>query len=775
VLFADVANYTAISEKLGPEEIHQIMNGCFKILMDEIHKFEGTINQFTGDGIMALFGAPVAHEEHAQRACRAALAIQSAMVGYGTGIKRERRIEFKMRIGLNSGPVIVGAIGDDLRMDYTAVGDTTNLASRMETIARPGWVLVSKNTQRLVKAYFELKPLDPVHIKGKEKPQEVFELIKSGEVKTRFDASVSKGLTRFVGRKNSVAVVKHAWDKALAGSGQVLGVVGEAGVGKSRLLLEFRKIPSTGEFTYLEGRCIHYGGSMAYLPLVDILKSYFGIKEGVREEGITKKMKAKLKGLDEKLLAVTLPAFQDLLSLKVEDETWLKLEGNKKRERTFEAIRNLLISVSRQRPLVVTIEDLHWMDKTSEEFLSYFIDWLAQSPILLILLYRPEYSHQWGSKSYYSKIGLDQLTTESSAELISAVLQGADVVPELKQLILNRAAGNPLFMEEISHSLLENGSIVRQDNRFVLSKKFTEIQVPDTIQEIIAARMDRLEDNFKRTMQVASVIGRDFAFRILQTITGMREELKVYLLNLQGLEFIYEKQLFPELEYIFKHALTQEVAYQSLLLKRRKELHERIGQAIEQLYADRLEENFEVLAHHYYLSDNAEKACVYLMLSGQKAMRNNSAWEALGFYTKAISAIDRLHEDTEQKRKKLDILHQTISPIIALGFPENSLLIFEQGELLSKDLGDERSLIRFRSNIGYLHSSTGNYLKAQNYIEQAFEAAERIGDIELIGQVIPDLFTLYLPMGEHAKVIDVLPGSSTLLKGKKNRRSFLGD
>jgi predicted ATPase len=332
---------------------------------------------------------------------------------------------------------------------------------------------------------------------------------------------------------------------------------------------------------------------MPYLPILDILRSYFEIKEGDREFIIKQKIKDKILSLDAKLKDTILP-IHDLLSLKVDDEEFNKLEPQQKREKHFEALRNLLIRVCQDRALIVAIEDLHWIDNTTEDFLDYLIGWLAGTPLLLILLYRPEYTHQWGSKSYYHRIGLDQLTTQSSAELVQAILEGGDVAPELRELILNRAAGNPLFMEEFTHTLLENGSIERKDKKYVLSRKASDIEVPDTIQGIIAARMDRLEDNLKRTMQVASVIGRDFAFRILQTITGMREELKSYLLNLQGLEFIYEKSLFPELEYIFKHALTQEVAYNSLLQKRRKEIHENIGKAIEQIYADRLEEFYEM-------------------------------------------------------------------------------------------------------------------------------------------------------------------------------------
>lgn len=300
VFFADVANFTGISEKLDPEEIHQIMDGAFKILMDEIHKYEGTINQFTGDGVMALFGAPVAHEDHAQRACYAALSIQKAMGEYGEKLEKETGVEFKMRVGLNSGPVIVGAIGDDLRMDYTAVGDTTNLGSRMEGMARPGTILVSGNTHRLARDFFEFESLGKIEVKGKKEPQEAFELIKAGEVATRIGASVAKGLTRFVGRKNSMAALLDAFDKVKSGSGQVVGLLGEAGVGKSRLLLEMRNMLPQGEYHYLEGRCLQYGGSMAYLPMLDILRSYFDIKEGDREFLIKKKMEEKVLDLDEK-------------------------------------------------------------------------------------------------------------------------------------------------------------------------------------------------------------------------------------------------------------------------------------------------------------------------------------------------------------------------------------------------------------------------------------------------------------------------------------------
>jgi class 3 adenylate cyclase/tetratricopeptide (TPR) repeat protein len=771
VLFADAADFTTLSEKLDPEEVHGIMDGCFKILMDEIHKYEGTINQFTGDGVMALFGAPVAHEDHAQRACYAALSSQKALALYEEKVKREFGVEFKMRMGVNSGPVIVGSIGDDLRMDYTAVGDTTNLASRMESLAKPGSVLVSKATHRLVKEYFEFHSLGQMEVKGKEEPQEGFELIRAGEVATRFGASVAKGLTRFVGRTSAMAALMESWEKAQSGSGQVVGIVGEAGVGKSRLLLEFRNGLVQEPFIYLEGRCLHFGGSMAYLPFLDILRSYFEIHEEDREVIRRKKMAERVVQLDEKLKPI-LPPLQDLLSLKVEDENYLKLEPKQKRERIFEGLRNLFMRLTKESTLILAVEDLHWIDKTSEEFLDYLIGWLAHEKILLTLLYRPEYTHHWGNKSYFNRIGVDQLSLKSSAELVQAILEGGEVASELRELILNRAAGNPLFMEELTHTLLENGSIQIKDKQYVLTRTPSDLQVPDTVQGIIAARMDRLEENLKRIMQVASVIGREFAFRILQTISGMREDLKAHLLNLQGLEFIYEKSLFPELEYIFKHALTQEVAYNSLLVKRRKEIHERIGKAIEELYPERLEEFYEMLAYHYARGEVLEKASECMKLSGSKAAKNHSIREAYSFYKEALATLHRLPDTMENKKQKLEVLVLMVTPMYLLGFPEESLGMLQEGESLCKDLRDDRRLAFFYGRLSNYYTYSGNPLLGAKYSEEALEIARKSQDIDSIVPIVQGLCNSYIGTGRFYKVVDIAPCVLDLLEKTERQSDF---
>jgi tetratricopeptide (TPR) repeat protein len=495
------------------------------------------------------------------------------------------------------------------------------------------------------------------------------------------------------------------------------------------------------------------------------------VKEGEQEHLIRQKLKESILGIDQNLQHI-IPPYQELLSLKVDDEKFATLAPKQKREKTFEAIRDLLIRGTQDRPILLVFEDLHWIDKTTEEFLNYMIGWLPRTRILLLLLYRPEYTHQWGSKSYYSMIGVGQLSTSTSAELVAAILEGGDVVPELRELILNRAAGNPLFIEELTRSLLQNGSIQKKDNRFVLTRDVPSHQVPDTIQGIIAARMDRLEESLKRIMQVAAVIGREFAFRILETITEMKEELKSGLINLQGLEFIYEKSLFPDLEYIFRHALVQEVAYNSLLVNRRKEIHEQIGKAIEELYPKRMEEFYEILAYHYARGEHLEKASQYLKLSGKKAARNHSLWEAYSFYKEALATLSRLPENVDNKKEKLEVLVLMLTPMIPLTYPEGSLGMLQEGERLSKELGDNRRLALFRSRVGHYYTYRGKHLLALNYSEDAFEETRKSQDVDLITPLAWGLCASYLGTGQYEKILDIAPGVLDLLEKTEKEFDF---
>lgn len=756
VLFVDVANYTSISEHLDPEEIHHIMDKCFKLAMDEIHKYEGTITQFTGDGLMALFGAPIAHEDHAQRAGYAALGIRKSMMEYGATVWKDYGIEFAVRVGINSGLVIVGTIGDDLHMDYTALGDTTNLASRMETMAPPGSILVSHDTHKLVSDFFEFRSLGKLTVKGKTEPLEAFELLGVSQIETRMGAAVVRGLTKFVGRERELRTLEKAFEGVREGVGRVIGVVGEAGVGKSRLVMEFRDLLSKTQHTYLEGRCFHFGNSMAYFPVLDILRSYFKVTEGMREHVIKKYIEDGIERLDPRLLTIR-PPIHELLSLTVEDESYLQLEPKFKRDRIFEAMRDLLLRESQNAPILLVIEDLHWVDRTTEDFLSYFIDWVRNAHILLVLLYRPEYIHSWENKSHYTRIGLGHLPALASNEMVESLLEGADASPELREFVIGRAGGNPLFMEELTYALLEGGDIKRLDHTYSLSRKVWEIRVPDTIQGIIAARMDRLDPGSKRTMQTASVIGREFQYAILEMIANDQPDLKARLSDLQASEFIHEKSFMPEVEYVFKHALVHEVAYNSLLFRRRREIHEKIGNAIEALYGERLEEFYEMLGYHYTKSENKEKAYRYLKASGVKASQRSSLWEAFRFFRDGINILKEQNLTSAAAAERVEITLLLITPMLALGFPEDSLYILQSSEGLAREVGDVRGITSLCSAIGLYFSIKGDILRGLQYNEECFKVAQQEQNIDLMAPVGFDLCANYTARGEFLKTAAIAP------------------
>ena len=639
VLFADVANFTALSEKIDPEEIHGIMDGCFKILMDEVHRYEGTINQFTGDGIMALFGAPVAHEDHAVRACYAALSIQSALRGYGDKLEKERGVDFKMRIGLNSGPVIVGSIGDDLRMDYTAIGDTINLAARVEQAAGPGEVWVSQETRSFIRGYFREESVGEIPLKGKSHLQHLYRVISDlPEVRTRFAAGLAKGMTSLVGRRPEVEALRSAYERVKGGEAQVVDVVGEAGVGKSRLLYEFRKDVGT-DVAFLTGFCVPFGRNINFLPVIDVVKAAFGIVEGMSEEEVGNRITER----GRNGLASMVPFYRNLLSLKVDDPGFNALNPEGRKFGTFEAVKNLLLSMSEENPLVIFLEDIHWIDKISEEFFTYFSHCIQGHRILMISAYRPEGVPPWAQGTHYQRLGVETLSFDASVLLVRNILGGLSLDPPLEEKIVEKTGGNPFFVEEIVRDLVDRGDLVKSGDRYIGNRPLHQLEIPDTVQGVLAARMDRLSEDLKQTMQVASVIGRDFAFRILKSIMELGEELRGRLTSLVGLEILYEKTLYPELEYIFKHALTQEVAYESLLKKRRQEIHCRIAQTIEELYADRLPEHYELLAYHYARSGQVEKAIEYLLLAGEKSNQSMAAQAACGFFRHALELVESAH------------------------------------------------------------------------------------------------------------------------------------
>jgi len=751
VFFCDVTGFTSLSERLDPEAVHQIMDGCFKILMKEIHRYEGTINQFTGDGVMALFGAPLAHEDHARRACGAALGVQAALLDYSRRVNDEFGVAFKLRIGMNSGPVVVGAIGDDLRMDYTAVGDTTNLAARMESLAEPGTIQLSETTFRQVRTYFDCKSLGTVEVKGKKDPQEVFMLMGKSAVESRLEASQAKGFVNYIGREQEMADLVRSYGRVQQGRGQVVGVVGEAGIGKSRFVFETLKgcVDAT---RILDTRCLQYNANIPFAPVLDLVTDLFKMGKGEPDDVLLEKLNRGLEDLDPALLNL-MPAFRHLFSIPSDTPEWDRMAPQEKRENLFDALNQLFLRLSRNAPLLIIADDMQWVDKTSEAFFNHLIGRMADVPILLILLYRQEYEHAWGGKPIYSQISIPPLTRDESRQLICAALDTDAVPQDMEDLISSRTSGNPLFMEELCATLIEDRTITYQDGNWQLNAAADIPHVPDTLQGIIAGRMDRLGENTKTTMQMASVIGRTFGFRLLRQLTGMGDAVKTYLGKLQNLEFISEKALFPEPEYIFKNIITQEVAYSSLLHNRRREIHGRIGKAVEKMYPDQLDAFFEILAFHFSKSELKAKAVHYLKASGDKAMSNHAAFEAFAFYGHAIDILEKQDNTTDGTR--LEILHATIAPMIILNFPKGSLKRLEAGAEVSRRLQDELSLIRFYSNTGYMHSVRGRHDLGMEFSEKAFDRAVQINDISAMAQTSPDLCLANISAGRFERVVDV--------------------
>jgi class 3 adenylate cyclase/tetratricopeptide (TPR) repeat protein len=715
-----------MSENLDPEEIHSIMDGCFEILMAEIHKYEGTINQFTGDGIMAIFGAPLAHEDHAQRACNSALSLQKILQNFGDKIKRDYGIDFKMRIGLNSGLVVVGSIGDDLRMDYTAIGDTTNLAARIQQAADPGEVWMSKDTRNIVRDYFQDEVIRDMLLKGKSQPEPVYRLIKRlSTVRTRFEADLLRGITGFVGRNPELETLHSTFERSKKGEAQVFDIIGEAGVGKSRLVYEFSKTLDD-DALFLTGLCIHYGLNINFLPVIDIVREAFEISEGMTEEDAARKIEEN--AVDD--LIPMIPFYQNLLSITVDDPNFDTLNPEGRKFGTFEAVKKLLLVLSKKKPLVLFLEDVHWMDKISEEFFAYFSRAFLEYPILMISNYRPECTPQWAQGAHYQRLGLEALSSKSSIKLIHNILGGVTLEPHLEKKIVERTGGNPFFVEEIVRELIGRKDLVKRGDKYVSNQPIDQLEIPGTIQGVLAARLDRLSEDLKKTMLVASVIGRDFAFRLLKSIMEFGDEIRGYLSNLVGLEILYEKALYPELEYIFKHALTREVAYESLLKQRRKEIHDRIAQAIEQLHAGRLEEHYEDLAHHYGRSDNAPKAVDYLILAGEKSNNHGAAQAAYEFFQKALelAASKNIVLDAETKIRMHQGRAMASLQIGAIGPAEEGFRKAYELSRHHKMINYEKESLRHLSTVMWMWPQEA---EAEHFFEEGIARAIHMKDKEV--------------------------------------------
>jgi len=726
VLFVDVVESSGLAERLDPEDLHALMNRALRLMAEEVHRYEGTVNQFLGDGLMALFGAPVALEDHAVRAVQAALGILETMNGLSDEVKRERGVEMRLRLGLNSGPVVVGRIGDDLRMDYTAVGDTTHLASRMQTLAEPGTILTTEATHKLVEGHVHSEALGPVQVKGRSDPVSVFRIVGRRRRRTRLEISAEAGLTQLVGRTHERDMLRDLLARVKSGQGQAVGIVGEAGVGKSRLVHEFRKSVEDEWLTWLEGHCIPYGQATPFLPVLDVLSMNFQIEEGDNRLQIEEKLRSGVRRLDPSLHWV-LPHLAELYGLPVEEEAPRRLDPKDKRQRTFEAIRALTVAGSQRRPHVLVVEDLQWIDQTSEDYLAFLIESLARVPALLVTMHRPGYAVRWADKPYYTQIGLGLLDQAEVAAMVCNLLGTDDSPPDLAPRVFEKAEGNPLFVEEIVTSLRERGLLARRNGGYAWTGGAV-LEVPGTAQDIIRARLDRLDGPVKRTAQAAAAIGREFSLGLLRSICELPHEVEGHLAALERAELIHETRFFPDPGYIFKHTVVQDVIYQSLLAQRRRELHGIIAAAIEQSQ-DRPDEQAPLLAHHYDRSERQDRAVHYALAAGDRAAQQLYAnAEAASYYERALAIAKSLPPSPDAERAQIDATLKLAGVEVVRKDLERERANLHSAAMLAEKLDDRARLSKVFYWLGRIDYVLGNPQGATEYAKRSLEVAEQVGD-----------------------------------------------
>ena len=756
VLFADLKGSMELLADRDPEEARHILDPVLERLMAAVHRYEGTVNQIMGDGIMALFGAPLAHEDHAVRACYAALAMQEAMRRYSAEVRRTHGVEVQIRVGLNSGEVVVRAIGNDLHMDYSAIGQTTHMAARMEQLATPGSIRLTAETLRLAEGLIQVTALGPVPVRGLADPVEVFELVGASTLRGRFQAAATRGLTRFVGRQMEIEALQQALARAETGHGHIVAMVGEAGVGKSRLVYEFVHSHHLTGWRVLESASVSYGKATPYFPVLDLLKRYVHVEESDDLRTIRAKVTGQVLTLDEALQEV-IPALLSLLDALPDDSPFLKLEPPQRRQRILEALKRLLLRESQVQPLLLVFEDLHWIDAETQALLDSLVESLPTARLLLLVNYRPEYQHAWGSKTSYTQLPLDPLPPASADELLQALVGDDPSLAPLTRLLIARTEGNPFFLEESVRTLVETGALVGEPGAYRLAQSLPTIQVPATVQAVLAARIDRLSPEDKRLLQTAAVIGTEVPFPLLQAIGEVPEEaLHRGLDHLQAAELLYETRLFPEREYTFKHALTHEVAYGGLLQERRRVLHGRIVEVLEALAAERLAEQVDRLAHHAVRGEVWDKAVIYCQQAGARAYDRAAFREAAASFEHALQALAYLPEDGDTRVRALELRLALASPLSILGEHGRCRALLGEAEALARALDDPVRLGRVLVQMASVLRITGDHDSAIAAGQQALELTAALGESALQMQASYFLGLTYWSIGNFGQAAELL-------------------
>jgi class 3 adenylate cyclase/tetratricopeptide (TPR) repeat protein len=730
VLFADMKASMELLADRDPEGARKLLDPVLEHMMEAVHRYEGTVNQLAGDGIMALFGAPLAHEDHAVRACYAALDMQAAIGRYAERVRRTHGVEVQIRVGLSYGEVVVGSIGNNLRMHYNAVGQTAHLAARMEQLATPGTVRLTVDTLRLAEGYFEVTSLGRVPVKGLEQPVDIYELVGARPRWARLHTAAARGLTRFVGREDELEDISQALARTAAVRGQVFALVGDAGVGKSRLVWEVVHSHRVHGWLVLQAGSVSYGKATSYLPVIDLLKGYFRIEDRDGPRTVREKLTEKLLALDP-ALECHLPALLSLLDVPTDDLEWSTLDPSQRRWRILDSVKRLLLRESEVQPLLVVVEDLHWIDTETQAVLDGLVESLPAARLLLLVNYRPEYQHAWGSRTYYGQFLLNPLPAEGAERLLAALLGSKVGLEALTRMLIAQTEGNPFFLEESVRTLVETGALTGERGAYRLARPLTAIQVPATVQAVLAARIDRLGATDKTVLQTASVLGKDVPLGLLRAIADIAEdELRAAIGRLQAADFLREVGFLPDIEYTFKHALTHEVAYGGLLFDRRRALHVRIVETIERTYPERLAEHVDRLAHHAFLGEDWSKAVTYLQQAGAKALARSVNREAARCFEEALTALSHLPETRETLEQAIDLRFDLRNALLPLVEWERIERYLREAEALARKFDDQRRLASVAGYMSGLHLNTGG---------RASDVRAFADEVEAIGVSLRDL------------------------------------
>jgi class 3 adenylate cyclase/tetratricopeptide (TPR) repeat protein len=760
MLFADIKGSTALIENLDPEEAAGHLNPALSAMMGAVHRYEGTVNRVQGDGIMALFGAPLAHEDHAVRACLAAIAIRDSFEG-----------GLDVRVGLHCGDVLVRAVRNDLSMDYDVVGLSAHLASRMEQSAASGTIRITESVRALAEGYIESRPLGPVSVKGLRQPVEVHELVGRTSLRTRWEARAAHALTTFVGRGRELESLQAAAESASSGQGQLVALVGDAGMGKSRLVHEFTHLPQLADWILYQTGALPHGMNTPYLPFGILFRAIFDVSERDDQAEIDSKIRAGLARYVTNI-DLLLPVMQVLSDLPVSDPNWAALDPQQRANRIIDGARNLLLLAAEAQPMVLIFEDLHWIDPGSQQILDALVDGMAAHTLLLMVTHRPEYQHDWIAKSYYTRTRVDPLAASAAHEMLDVLIGVEPGLESLKGLLIERTEGRPLFIEETVRSLKEVGVLSERDGVLQLESDPASIDIPASVQDVLAARIDRLAPELKRLLQTAAVIGRRVPVHLLHSVVALSDDaLHVQLSALQSMEFLYEVVAGEDAAYLFKHALTEEVAYASLTRETRRQLHGRLVDAIETAYAGRLEEHLEELARHALRAKRWKEAFSYNRGAAKKAHGRSIYAAAIERFEDALTALDHLPDDAVYLNDRMDIRLEMRTALWPLGrHDELERRVREAGDIAER-AGDIARLANVHNYLTAHYWQAGEHARAIEHGEKGIALAERADDFSVLFTTIQHLGIAFNAHGEfsrqtelHRRVAKALTGPPAYLR-----------